>query len=369
LSVGERPTVSLRAVWRNAHRSLGWFCVLSRLLTSSTATEIQKVEQNCGIQDSGDPWRQNARVDVGPHHRSEHQVAPIGNRIAASCAIDSTSHGRLTRRNASGSWSAVTRHCKRAYRCMRTRAQFMSWASAVAICTAVAFLDVSRFQGTMFSFAGQLPGHATTPAPHPTPAPRSEVGFEPATSQASPARYANASKDLTLVGLAPAVARPVSASPTRVDAPEPRVVLDGSLLSIVAKHSTLGDVLRAVRSATGATVDFPGDVSESVDVDIGPAEARDVLAALLNSSRFDYVLVGSDQNLHAISRIILAERRDPGVTASTSNSPVPDRRTLVAQQPGVSKQRTQGMNEIMQQQQRQFERQFADCKIQGCDAS
>ena len=84
--------------------------------------------------------------------------------------------------------------------------------------------------------------------------------------------------------------------------------VDGQL-TIIAENSTLADILSAVRSQTGAVVDLPpGSGSERVVSRVGPGPARDVLSALLNGSRFDYVIVGSRSNPAGVERIILMPR-------------------------------------------------------------
>ena len=65
----------------------------------------------------------------------------------------------------------------------------------------------------------------------------------------------------------------------------PQVSFQAGQLSISAQNSTLGDILRAVRKQTGATVDIPPNATERVVGKIGPGPAREVLATLLNGSQ------------------------------------------------------------------------------------
>jgi len=76
----------------------------------------------------------------------------------------------------------------------------------------------------------------------------------------------------------------------------------------MASNSTLGDILRAVRKETGASVDVPGNATERVVGQFGPGPARDVLASLLNGSHFNYMLLGSAENPAALDRVILTSR-------------------------------------------------------------
>jgi hypothetical protein len=97
----------------------------------------------------------------------------------------------------------------------------------------------------------------------------------------------------------------------------PKVIFQDGLLTIVADNSTLGDILRAVHAKTGAVVDVPGNATERVVSQIGPAPAREVLAALLNGSHFNYVILGSATNPDAVQQVILTPKSGgAGVVAS-----------------------------------------------------
>ena len=98
----------------------------------------------------------------------------------------------------------------------------------------------------------------------------------------------------------------------------PHVTYQNGELTIVAPNSTLGDVLRAVRKQTGADIDVP-DARERVAATIGPGPAREVLAQLLNGSRFNYVLLGSPQDSNALTRVVLIARSP----SDMANRPAP----------------------------------------------
>jgi hypothetical protein len=88
----------------------------------------------------------------------------------------------------------------------------------------------------------------------------------------------------------------------------PQVSFQNGQLTIVAPNSTLGDILRAVRSQTGASVEIPGNATERVVARLGPGLARDVLASLLNGSHFNYVMLGSATDPSQVERIILTSK-------------------------------------------------------------
>jgi hypothetical protein len=109
---------------------------------------------------------------------------------------------------------------------------------------------------------------------------------------------------------APAPELPPPPPPTlqQMPAVPPKVSFTKGLLTIVAENSTLGDVLRAVRTQTGATVEVPPNATERVVAHLGPGVPREVLASLLNGSHFNYVMLGSPTNPDKVDRIILTSK-------------------------------------------------------------
>jgi len=110
---------------------------------------------------------------------------------------------------------------------------------------------------------------------------------------------------------------PVPPIPLDTIAPvAPQVTYQDGLLTIVANNSTLGDILRAVRKQTSAEIDIP-DAKERVVTHLGPGPAREIIAALLNGSRFNYVLLGSPVDTNALTRVVLVAKTGPAFTGST----------------------------------------------------
>jgi len=117
----------------------------------------------------------------------------------------------------------------------------------------------------------------------------------------------------------------------------PQVSYQNEQLTIVAPNSTLGDILRAVRKQTGAEIEIPA-ATERVVTHLGPGPAREVVAELLNGSRFNYVLLGSAGNDGVLTRVVLvaktgldngnaangaafAEQRPPGSVPPNAGQP------------------------------------------------
>lgn len=94
-------------------------------------------------------------------------------------------------------------------------------------------------------------------------------------------------------------------TPEQLPATAPQVSFKGGELTIVAKNSSLGVILRDVEAQTGASIDMPGTPSDRVVGQFGPGPAREVLASLLNGSHFNYVLLGSPQNPNVLQRVVL----------------------------------------------------------------
>jgi hypothetical protein len=61
----------------------------------------------------------------------------------------------------------------------------------------------------------------------------------------------------------------------------------------------------------GAAIDIPSQAEERVVAGVGPGSARDVVAALLAGAQFNYVLVGSELDSKALTRVLLFVRPPP----------------------------------------------------------
>ncbi len=109
-----------------------------------------------------------------------------------------------------------------------------------------------------------------------------------------------------------------------IPAVAPEVTYQNGLLTIVAANSTLGDILRGVRKHTAADIDIPAGATERVATHLGPAPAREVMADLLNGSRFNYILLGSPADASALVRVVLVAKTpdtpEPGAAAAPNNA-------------------------------------------------
>ena len=121
----------------------------------------------------------------------------------------------------------------------------------------------------------------------------------------------------------------------------PQVSFQNDQLTIVAPNSTLADILRAVRKQTGADIEVPS-APERVVTHLGPGPAREIVAELLNGSRFNYVLLGSPTDDALLTRVVLvAKSNSENLTANPAAPGNPQPNNAV--QPG--EQAIQAANE------------------------
>lgn len=142
----------------------------------------------------------------------------------------------------------------------------------------------------------------------PAPAAKLQNTLLPATTKVAPAQV-SAVVSHPMVPPANA-ALPVVREMLQPLPPPPPVTVtyaDG-MLRIRAQKATLAQVLYEVQLQTQAEIAIPaGAEQEEVVADLGPAPARDVLAALLNGSHYNFIFVGNELTLE---RVILT-LRDP----------------------------------------------------------
>lgn len=121
---------------------------------------------------------------------------------------------------------------------------------------------------------------------------------------------------------------PPAPPPTPEQGPSspPEVNFQNGQLTIVARNSTMSDVLNAVKQKTGASVDMPTVSSERVVGRFGPGSPREVMAQLLNGSHYDYVLLGSPADPGALEKVVLMARvsgPEPSPQAAQPVNPPP----------------------------------------------
>ena len=106
-------------------------------------------------------------------------------------------------------------------------------------------------------------------------------------------------------------------------APRMEVQYQDGRLSIRADKVSLAEVLNEVHSKTGTEIPIPpGAAQEQVVANIGLLPIREALTALLNGSRFNFIMVGSDGDPTKLKSVILSFRNG-GVSQPAIASPEP----------------------------------------------
>ncbi len=110
-----------------------------------------------------------------------------------------------------------------------------------------------------------------------------------------------------------------AASASRSGAP---VTYADGQLTINAENITMAAVLKLVAEKTGAVIEVPpGTGQERIFEHAGPGRAENVLAALLNGSSFDFVIVGSPQRQEGPTQVLLSLHQAEDKTASLPAPP------------------------------------------------
>lgn len=92
-----------------------------------------------------------------------------------------------------------------------------------------------------------------------------------------------------------------------------RVSYRDGLLGIHANKATLSEVLFAVQQQTGAEISIPaGAEQEKVVAEIEPAPAPEVLARLLNGSKFNFLILSAGDDSRGLGRVLLSYRTEGG---------------------------------------------------------
>ena len=95
--------------------------------------------------------------------------------------------------------------------------------------------------------------------------------------------------------------------------PALEVTYRNGLLGIRANRATLSEVLFAVQQRTGAEISIAaGAEQEKVVAEIAPGPAPEVLARLLNGSKFNFLILSAVDNPRQLDRVILSTRAEGG---------------------------------------------------------
>jgi hypothetical protein len=140
-------------------------------------------------------------------------------------------------------------------------------------------------------------------------------------------------------------------APEQRPADVPNVTYINGKLRVVAKNAILSDILKAIAAKTGAAIEVPEGANERVVSQLGPAPARDVIAALLNGSHYNYVMVGTEADSEVVARVIVTaktEKADTGTAVAAGGRPA-----MMQPRNALQAAVMQPYQEMLQQQQAQ----------------
>jgi hypothetical protein len=106
-------------------------------------------------------------------------------------------------------------------------------------------------------------------------------------------------------------AEPIPMEP--VAKPPLEVTYHNGLLGIHSDKATLSEVLFMIHQRTGADISIPaGAEQEKVVAAISPGPAAEVMARLLNGSRFNFLILSTADDPQRLDKVILTARTDVG---------------------------------------------------------
>jgi hypothetical protein len=123
--------------------------------------------------------------------------------------------------------------------------------------------------------------------------------------------------------LAPSSASITEAGPSAPPPPPKKVEikLQDDKMSLVSNKASLAEVLNELHAQLNADIPIPaGAEQELVAVVLGPGTQREVISKLLEGSRYNFIIVGTDQDANKVERVILSPKTPGGVVAGASGS-------------------------------------------------
>jgi hypothetical protein len=104
---------------------------------------------------------------------------------------------------------------------------------------------------------------------------------------------------------------PSTTSPAQNEPPQqpPIAQNTGGQLLIHANGQDFSAVLRAVGTASGIDIEMPAEnAADPVFMNMGPVSAKEAIVALMDGTKYNYVMMGSRNDPGIVTRLILSER-------------------------------------------------------------
>lgn len=134
----------------------------------------------------------------------------------------------------------------------------------------------------------------------------------------APANASPSVQPASTPGLVPANYTPSAAPQPAAIVPQPPLQISylHGMLSIHSDKATLSEVLYEIQKRTGADIAIPaGAEQEKVVAEIEPAPAPEVLAHLLNGSKFNFLILSAPDDPNKLDRVILSTRTEGNFVA------------------------------------------------------
>jgi hypothetical protein len=118
------------------------------------------------------------------------------------------------------------------------------------------------------------------------------------------------------------VSAPAGTAPAPTPEPTATVHYAQGQLTVTSQNASLGTVLKLISTKTGAAIDVAPELqNEPVVAQIGPSPIKDVMSALLDSPRIDYIIMGSGAADGGLQRILVRTRQSFGRTEFAASRP------------------------------------------------
>ena len=115
------------------------------------------------------------------------------------------------------------------------------------------------------------------------------------------------------------VSAPNPSTPVPTAPPVPKKVeisFQDGRLRLVSNKASLAEVLNEIRMQLNAEIVVPaGAEQEVVAVALGPATPREVISRLLDGSRYNFIIVGTDADANQVERVVLSPKNNMAESA------------------------------------------------------
>ena len=117
-----------------------------------------------------------------------------------------------------------------------------------------------------------------------------------------------------------------SAPPSAPPVPKKvEVTFQDGRLRLVSNKASLAEVLNEIRTQLKAEIVVPaGAEQEVVAVALGPSTPRDVISRLLDGSRYNFIIVGTDADANQVERVVLSPKKNLAESAIAPPPPAAD---------------------------------------------